>query len=345
MANIHYEIETLVTDDNRLNEIPVKVIIKNLSDATIKVLTIVPNIPNNVVLEEKADSFETGFKKEFEDLCIELSFILDNLIVSTSIEYRNNLVLTLKNIYKEVFSAFPLIYKLILFDRLQFNALMNNFNKKLSKLNYKINSIEDARWAYDRWIKDLQNNNPEKNMYEAKLQQLENLSSKIGKINSNYISLIEPKSFYSRTYVLHFNRKTLSTKIYNISFDSTYSDDSREFRADVSTSINITPKALSLTIFAAFSSVLGTILKYCMSNLNNQFDPKSFFIELTKNIVIPGITSIIISVLFFNVFEFTEMGKKLKTGVNWRTALTIGILAGMFGDRLIDAIKVFIGLN
>lgn len=348
MSKVEYSIEILSDKENRLNEIPVKVMIKNLSEEKVKVLNIVPNIPNNVDLEEKVDTFQEESKLKFNDLCQELSMIISNILLISNSEHKENLINTWKKIYQELFKSLPSLYKMILFNQSALRSRLNNLNKQLSRLRYKVNSIDDAKWAYEKWVKDLDDNNPEKKLYEGKLKQLEGLSINIDQKNSNYIALIEPDSFYSRTYVLRFSRKTLSTKVYNLSFDSTYeSDDStQEYRANVSTSINITPKPFFLTVFTALSSILGTILKYCINNLNEDILPYEFFIKLGKLIVTaPGITSLIIAILFFNIYEYTDMGKRLTIKANWRSALTIGILAGLLGERLIDAIKVLVGLS
>jgi hypothetical protein len=231
----------------------------------------------------------------------------------------------------------------------RYNELLRGFRAEVSKLKYEINNIEDANWAYENLLEGVDESNPNKKMFKGKLKQLENLTTKIGSNNSNYIASIEPGSFYSRTYVLRFYRRAISTKVYNISFDSIYIDETtnQEFRANVSTAVNITPKPLFLTIFAALMSILGTTLKYCMNNSDKEYPSLfDFFHQLGKIIITsPGITSIIIAILVFNIYEFTEFGKKIKMGINWRAALTIGILAGIFGDRLVEAIKVFIGIN
>lgn len=346
--NIQFEIETLTTEWNRHNEIPMKVIVKNLSDKKIKIVAINPNITNHIELEEKEDTFEIGYKKEFDDICKELSFIIDNVLLFTNDGHRKILTDTVLKTYSEIFSKIHIIYKLLLFDRTKFKSIMNDFNKKLSKLTYRISNIEDAKFAYEKWIIPLEKNNPHKDLYEAKLIQLENIFSKLGKINSNYIAIVQPDSFYSKTYVLKFERRPISSKVYNVSFDSIFTEeeDPIEYRSNISTSIIISPKPLYVNILVGFFSILGTSLKYSMSNINQETTPSFFFNSLGNNILTsPGITSLIIAILIFNIVEFTDIGKKLKTESDWRTALTIGIISGIFGERLVEAIKVFLGLT
>jgi hypothetical protein len=349
MPKVNYHIENLSTD-NRASEIPIKIVIKNESDQRIKVLSIVPNIPEFVVLEEKKDSFQEDTKKRYEDLCQELTFSINHIFLIRNQNYRQHVVETARGIYKEIIKDLPKLYRLLFFDRLVYWAYFKNIQLKANKMEFKINNYEDAIWAYDRWVKNLTDVDEEKSLYEGKMQQLATLKAEIGN-KSGYISIIESGSFYSRTYVLGFSRKYFNAKAYNLSFDSKYSIEtastaSLEYRDNTSTTITIPPKPFFLTIFTALASVLGTTLKYCMNDVHNISTVGKFFYQLGQAIVTgPGITSIIVGVLFFNIYEFTDLGKKINMGVNWRSALLIGILAGLFGDRLIEALKVFIGFK
>lgn len=178
MPNIHYEIETIIGDDNRLNEIPVKVIIKNQSESRIKVKSIVPNIPNSVDLEEKIDAFQEDSKKQTNALCEELTLIANNVLLLSNKEHRINLVNTMKEVYTDFYSSIPNLYKLMFLNQSAFKARISFFNKQLSKLKFQIQNIEDANWAYEKFIKDLDEVNPDKKLYEGKLRQLENLYSR-----------------------------------------------------------------------------------------------------------------------------------------------------------------------
>ena len=55
------------------------------------------------------------------------------------------------------------------------------------------------------------------------------------------------------------------------------------------------------------------------------------------------IIAIIVTLIFFNIYEFTELGNRFKMSLGWRSALLIGALCGFFGDRIVAAIQGFIG--
>ncbi len=55
------------------------------------------------------------------------------------------------------------------------------------------------------------------------------------------------------------------------------------------------------------------------------------------------IGGMILALVIFNVYEHTDLGTKVKMGVGWRSALLIGVLAGLFSERLLQALNVFLG--
>lgn len=347
MPNINYQIEVLEGLDNRSNEIPLKLLIQNESDERVKLLTIVPNIPQSVQLEEKQDVFQEEALKQYQDLCSEMTLLADKVLISTNTNHRENFIKTYSDTFKQVFNDLPTIYKLMLMDRQMFRARMRFLSKQIEKLTFKISNLEDANWAYTNIVEPLDKGSSEKILYEGKLKQLRDLALKQGNLGDEYIAYIEPKSFYSRTYVLKFTRDSLSIKLYNISFDSKYRPTNldSESRANVSTTIQVSPNPIALNLFTVVACILGATLKYSIQPTNTQ-NYYQFFVSLGNTIITSqGVTAIIVGILFFNIFEFTDIGKNFKSGVTWRTALVIGILSGMFSDRLIEAIKVFAGIK
>jgi hypothetical protein len=51
----------------------------------------------------------------------------------------------------------------------------------------------------------------------------------------------------------------------------------------------------------------------------------------------------VIALIFFNVYEYTSVGKDLGMSVSWRSALLIGALCGLAQDRVLAALKALIG--
>ena len=75
----------------RSNEVSFKVTIVNKSDERIELQAMTPKVPFGVSIEEQEDSFrETNFEK-FQDLCYELSELLNNHLKSESDAYVSRL--------------------------------------------------------------------------------------------------------------------------------------------------------------------------------------------------------------------------------------------------------------
>jgi hypothetical protein len=52
-----------------------------------------------------------------------------------------------------------------------------------------------------------------------------------------------------------------------------------------------------------------------------------------------------IAFLMFNIYEYTDLGARLKMSVAWRSALVIGVVSGAFTERLLEALKVLAGIK
>jgi len=55
------------------------------------------------------------------------------------------------------------------------------------------------------------------------------------------------------------------------------------------------------------------------------------------------IAALILALIFFNVFEFTDLLKGVGKNLGWRSAMLIGVLCGLGSDRIFAAFKSLIG--
>ena len=51
----------------------------------------------------------------------------------------------------------------------------------------------------------------------------------------------------------------------------------------------------------------------------------------------------ITALFFYNVYDSTDVGRKIKVGVGWRSALIIGGLSGLLNDRVVEALRGLLG--
>ena len=56
-----------------------------------------------------------------------------------------------------------------------------------------------------------------------------------------------------------------------------------------------------------------------------------------------GIAATILALVMVNTYEYLDVGKRFAMNLAWRSALFIGVLCGVTGDRFVAALKAFVG--
>jgi hypothetical protein len=330
----------------RSNEVSFKVTILNKSEEKIELQSLTPKVPYGVSIEEQEETFRESNFQIFQDLCYELSELLNNHLKSESDAYVSRLAKVESDLIEKYLHS--------LADRLKvYYALMrksarremeNQIGRSLATFKYKIKNYSDAQWAYEKYFKN-SDESLIKGFFEGKLKQMEDLNSRIDISNSNAIANIEAGSFYSRNYIIKCKRNMVSEKKFTFTIDSQFVGESKEKiqRTTASTTIVISPYPFSLSLAAMISSLFGVVLKFTFQEMN--FSSVTYYFSKlgTSLITGPGISALIISLIFFNILEFTDIGKKLNIGINWRSAMFIGVMAGIMGERLVESMKVLIG--
>ncbi|MEI2406354.1 hypothetical protein [Niallia taxi] len=351
MSLVQFNIET-EPYNNRSNQIALKLIINNTSNEKINLISLTPNVPIGVEIEERKNSFQESAKEKIMDLCLQLTEILNSHLYIKYEEIRKEIIDANKDLLNQILSfstknVFGL-YMGIMKPSLM-SSQMKRIHSRIDSTTFKIQNIEDANWAYDKWFAELNNEAIEKNLYQGKLEQLKRLESKMNENESNALAVIEPSSSYTRSYVITFKRRLFSQKIFNITLDGIYTEDTAnsQFRGTVSEPITISPRSSSLTLLAVFASVLGSTLKYNLEHPENTQFVKYIDGLLTNLTTGYGISSIIVALIFFNIYEhinFGDFGKNIKQPPNWQVALLIGILSGLMVDKIVKALNVFVGI-
>ena len=359
MPRVDFRLEEQFSD-LRSNEVAYKFIIENLGSSAIELLAITPRIPEDVTLLEIRDPSSVALKAKHDELCKELNEILDNYLIISFQEVRTLRVKAEKEMFDEMVdyssSKFGMVFRLYakVFSGTYFRMMERNQKRRAAYKN-EIESLTQAKAAHDRWLANAQSTDSLiKNLFESKMQRLEELESEMGAdLESSSLATIEPESFFAQTYVLRFRRSKWDPKKFNISIEGVYSEIGKEGRhvGGASTSLIISPKPLALTIVAVISSFLGVLLKHALdastkgviipwSKENIQ---KAFQSPEAAAVGLQTLSGAILALIFFNVYEFTDIGKKIGIGVGWRSALLIGALCGLLGDRILAALKALIG--
>lgn len=108
----------------------------------------------------------------------------------------------------------------------------------------------------------------------------------------------------------------------------------------VATNVLISPYPLSLSFVAVISAFLGVLVRI-ISDSNS-----STLMKVWDNIQSGQfIVSLILALVFFNIYEYTSVGKEMGISVSWRSALFIGAMTGIAQDRILSALKALIGIQ
>jgi len=358
--------------DLRSNEIAYIFKVTDNSPQAILLTSITPRIPENVEIVEVKDPSSVALKIKHTDLCKDLSELIQNYLI-TRVEVVNNVFLQrLKEIILDIFKDyFKITFGFIGLGFLKiFSYILNGvFLEKIKILirrsrayTIKIESRADAQRAYERWITGATGDlSLIKEVFETKMGQLLEIEEAMKTdAKSSAIATIEPSSFFAMTYVLRFPRRAMNPRKYTIAIEGGYSyvrkpsGQTERHVGAATSSLIISPQPWFLTTVAVVSSFLGVVLKNAQLdagvNASQKSPPPSAdqglsLIEvLTRSLHSAQIlTAAILALVFFNIYEYTDFGKKLRMGIGWRSAMLIGVLCGLIGERFLAAIKTLVG--
>jgi hypothetical protein len=107
--------------------------------------------------------------------------------------------------------------------------------------------------------------------------------------------------------------------------------------------VEVSPPGWVLTTVAVGSAALGVMLKHALEIAQPSL-PVEFLKEAALTLVgSKGIGAMILAIIAFNLFEHFDLSRDVKIKVNWRGALLIGVLCGMFAERFMLALKALVG--
>ena len=112
--------------------------------------------------------------------------------------------------------------------------------------------------------------------------------------------------------------------------------DGKEHVGGTSTSIQISPRPYVLSIVSVAASLLGSLLGLVKDNTVEHLAYLPRFIGAWNSGTFIG--SAVLALVIFNVYEHIGLKDRFKAPVGWRSALLIGILCGLFQERLLAAL-------
>lgn len=325
--------------DIRSDQIAYKLTISNLDSQPVRLLAVEPRVPIGANLLEVTDSSLAQANAQKAELIDELNRLLRQYLWVTSSAFRQQWIDQQKESVKQIFSfvGFLSIYFQLFFNMSSFQARMK---REFDTFSFKVSSAADARSAYEKWMASSTEHEAVKTLFDEKVKQLERVEARMDESDRPGLTSIPPGGFFTATYVLRFARKVLEPRKYQIGFDATYAHlDSPAQSNSVATSVQISPYPLSLSVVAILASLLGVFLRISIGGASDPF-LKMFDLASTGQLLVGPIVALI----FFNVYEYTSVGKEIGVSVSWRSALLIGALSGLAHDRILSALKALIGV-
>lgn len=341
MATINISTK-LSSSDPRAKEVSCTLEIENRNSAAIQLLSVEPCVPKDVRIQHILDTTLADRRREYAQLCLELTRIYNTYLLTASEEFRSKRIQVEREVIKEVFLGQGMTKVVIsalgeVMTHQQTRFIADAFSK-YDTWKIKIRSAKDGKDLLPT-IKD----DYVRSVFEYKLSQTEELEAALAE-QTDTLCTIEPGSTFSRTYVFDCRRNVLTTSSYTVNFDVAVREtaDGKPINFAPSQSIEITPIPFAVTIMAVLFALLGVTLRHAIDpNADGQAD---FLGQLPGLLVsAKGVAAMTSAAIFYNVYESSELGKNIKMAVGWRSALLIGSLCGLFNKQIVAALGAFIG--
>lgn len=333
--------------DKRSSEVAFRVRVENLGATPLDLRSISPRIPEGVSLLEIKDSSAEALRTTHKRLCDELTELLNEHVFETSADARAARLRIEKQFVDEVVKDTSAILKTYL--RMFTGRWSRRFEERRAQLHaqmFVIAKKADADIALKRWFHDLEAKTLYGQMYQAKVEQLAQVEAVLDKRpEETAIATIEPDSFFATTYVLRFPRTSFNPAKYTFSVEAALSETGspKESLSSASTTVEISARPYVLSCITVLCALLGVAVKYSIDRAD-QLPVDEFFGGLGNQLATGrGISSAVLALVAFNLYEHLDLGEKLSLRVGWRSAMLFGVLSGLFSERIVAALKTLVG--
>jgi len=334
---------TELQSDLRSNELAYKISIQNRGIQTLHLLSITPFLPDSVKLSEARDQSFAAVSEQHDTIAKELDTIVQTVLdTEESILFAKRVEIG-KEWIRQVFSGMGFLGIYVSMFSGQMAKQMGERLRKERAFRYSIENYQDGLNAQSVFINKSSLAEALKELYRLKLEKLNRLEQRIGGgIQASTLASIQPSSIFSTTYVLCFKRRPLSARKYNISFEVSVAEEGKsEGQVSIaSASPIISPQGYVLNLIVVLSSILGVILKTAVDPILRAAAMKIWTEPF--GLGWPLAYAVIVALVFFNVYEFSNLADRFKMALSWRSALLIGVLCGLMSDRVIAALQAFL---
>jgi hypothetical protein len=335
--------------DSRSSEAAFRVKLENLGTSPFEVLRINPRIPEGVTLVEVKDSSTEAARIKYKKLCEDLTELLDQHVFVSSETERDARLKIDKQYLADFIKDANAIWRIYLnlFTGVLLKR-MREYRERIAAHKFIIRNKDDADIALHSWFASPIQADHFARLFNAKYAQLVSIENEINNgPATSALATIEPDSFFATTYVLRFPRSALNPTKFSFSVEAALSEPGspKEILTSSTAIIEISPRPYVLSLITMMSALLGVAVKFSIDHSGGSTSSvRSFFGGLGQAVFTgSGISAIVLAIVLFNVYDYLEFGEKIKMRVGWRSAMLIGVLAGLFTERFIAALKALIG--
>jgi hypothetical protein len=226
--------------------------------------------------------------------------------------------------------------------------MVSLFLERYKAIEYQIPDSDGAQKIVDKIVEQTGTIDPiRQSLYSQKIAQMATLEKSImpgGK--PNILSSIAPNSSFSTIFVFTFPRSRLSNQKFTLVFEAgctgTLSESVAIQKISRSVPVSISPNPLVITLVGALAGLLGAIISASVS-LNVATAPDFWNHAYHITFGAKGFVAAVLAGIMVNVFQFIFSEKMEKLVLDWRAAILIGALSGLFTNRVIAALQAFLG--
>lgn len=324
---------------------------RQAEQATVYALT--PRVPDGVVLVEVRNSAVVAAKRRQEQLTEELTSLLNQHVLASSVETRERVSAALREVVKQAIQIGGIMQMILSASSALAERDADQGLNGVRSLRIKIETASEAQEAYERFLKDDKAVGPMGTVYLYKLGQLRSLEELHGEKAQKPLAIIEPKSDFDVSYTLRFPRHLTDARKYSFAIDVAYGFGETRSFGGASSVLEVGASPVALSLVAMLGGVLGTVIRVGLvkstgaatgGELSGVGDLQAGIWGSTwDQIARPEtLAAIILALVVFNIYEHTSLSSKIRIGLGWRAALLVGTLAGLFADRFVAALNAFV---
>lgn len=334
-----------INSDPRSSEKTFQLNIENLGKESISITNLSQYLPEGVEFREVWEKSLLKLEKEYKAVCEDITMLFnDELFFSSKdlIENRKRIATEMMNeiMGGDLNSISGIIrwYIKLLFRPYIMKVIADKFLERYHATAIIVDNYDYAKKVFDSLLEGERTDKNFRKIITTKIEKLRSLEeARLSLRNLSALAHLEPGSTFTEHYVFNFPRNLFSPRKYNLMFEITFSNnDKKEQIRKVSSSVNIVPKGVVLSVVAIIFGVLGALFKVMISK-------PDLYLLLENFPWIEVVMGSLLAFLIFNVYEYLGISSIRKMSISWRSASLIGFACGLLQENFVEAIKAFFG--